>query len=127
MDAIILRYATSSADCFNGCEYYAEKMCRVIQAKADLGELWAFLDRVLSSVTEEDRRVLKIYSESRRKEKSAAVSGGGQEESAAKRALHRSLMKFSRRLRGRLASFARQIGVLREYFCLVYAPNEQGG
>lgn len=128
LDSLLLRYATASADCYNGCEYYADRMCRVIQVKSDLGELWAFLDNALSSVTEQDRRTLESYSEKRRKERKGTIlSEGTEEESVEKRALHRSLMKFSRRVSGRIKSFERQISVLQEYYCLVFAPGEKEG
>ena len=114
LDALLIRFATASAESDKGCEYFADKMCRVIEAKAALGQLWAFLDSVLSSVTEEDRKVLKAYTESRRKER-----GADGKNSAEGRALHRSLMKFSRRVNGRLDRFAEQVNVLRDYYCFV--------
>lgn len=130
MDALLIRFATASADCVKSCEYYAEKMSRVIEAKAALGELWFFLDGVLSSVTEEDRQVLKAYSVSRARARGGGRRAGGAksgEKSAQEKALHRSLMKFSRRVRGRLDRFAEQVNVLREYYCLVGVPMQGGG
>ena len=126
MDSLIIRFATSSADCAKSCEYYADKISRVIQAKTALGELWAYLDSVLSSVTEEDRRVLKAYSERGTRSRAAKSVAEG-EKCAQDKAVHRSLMKFSRRVRGRLDRFAEQVKVLQEYYCFVCAPFEKDG
>ena len=122
MDSLLIRYATASADSVKGWEFHAERVCKLIEAKQALSELWRFLDGVLSSVTEDDRRVLKEYSGARRK----AVGEGrraGEENREGEKALHRSLMKFSRRVSGRLERFAEQVKVLREYYCLIGVPG----
>ena len=123
LDALLMRFALSSADAIKGCEHYAQKMCRIIGDKAALSELWSFLDKALSSVTEEDRRVLKAYSLSRRR----AKGGRGGVTAEEGKALHRSLVKFSRRVSGRLKCFAEQVNVLRQYYCLVGASADEGG
>ncbi len=112
LDALAVRIAISSADCFKDCAYYAEKIGRVIEAKSRLGELWRFLDGVLSSMKEGDRTALFAYAASRSK-LSASTSDGEA------KALHRALMKFSRRVSGRLAKYSEQVDVLSKYYCLV--------
>ena len=119
MDGLTFRLAKASADCFNGCEYYAEKICRVIEAKNELNALWLFLDNALSTMTESDRSALKRYCGRRGK-----LSGETLEGEAAK-AEHRALMKFSRRMSGRLERYAEQVKVLREYYCLIGSGSNQ--
>lgn len=118
MDGLAMRFATSSADGVKGCGYYAEKICRVIEAKVAMGELWNFLDGVLSSVTQEDRRVLSLYSQ-RRGRVSRGEHAAGAISNEDEKALHRVLMKFSRRVSGRLHRFAEQVNVLKNYYCLI--------
>ena len=113
MDSLTFRLAKASADCFNGCEYYAEKICRVIEAKNALNALWLFLDNAMGTMTESDRLALKAYSQSRGKR------GGETLEKEEAKAEHRALMKFSRRMSGRLEKYAEQVKVLREYYCLI--------
>lgn len=112
LDALAVRIAVSSADCFKGCAYYAEKIARVIEAKDKLGELWRFLDGVLCSMKEGDRAALFAYATSRSKR--GALKSDGEE-----KALHRALMAFSRRVSGRLVKYSEQVNVLSKYYCLI--------
>lgn len=112
LDNACVRLAKASADHFKGCEYYAEKICDVIGAKGALNELWLFLDNALSSMKESDLVALKAYADSRGKKLAQAVESD-------RKAIHRSLMKFSRRVSGRLVRYAKQVNVLREYYCLL--------
>ena len=116
LDNVCVRLAKASADHFKGCEYYAQKICAVIEAKGALNELWLFLDGALSSMKEADRTALKAYADSRGKR---AQLNNLQTEEDDKKAIHRSLMKFSRRVSGRLERYAEQVNVLREYYCLL--------
>ena len=122
LDSACVRLAVSSADHSKGCEYYAEKICALIEAKGALNELWLFLDGALSSMKERDRTALKAYADSRgKRERLAAMTAAGCDE----KAVHRSLMKFSRRVSGRLRRYAEQVKVLREYYCLLRVPERQ--
>lgn len=119
MDSLTFRLAKASADCFNGCEYYAEKILLVIEAKNALNALWLFLDNAVSTMTEGDRAALKRYCESRGRK---GVEALGKD---AAKAEHRALMKFSRRMNGRLERYAEQVKVLREYYCLIGSGSGQ--
>lgn len=139
LDKLAVHYAVSSADCAKGWDYYADKICALTEAKAELAELWAFLDGALSSVTEEDRRALKAYSVSAGRAGRAFAriaagggNGGKQREVTAESAdlaetagktggkeLHRSLMKFSRRVSGKIGRFSEPVKVLKEYYCFL--------
>ena len=112
LDALAVRIALSSADCFKGCAYYAEKIGKVIEAKSRLGELWRFLDGVLKSMKEGDRTVLFAYASSRSKRGEHMSDGEA-------KALHRALMKLSRRVSGRLEKYSEQVNVLSKYYCLI--------
>lgn len=116
LDEVILRFAKSSADCFKGCAYYAEKIGEVIAAKSELGELWAFLDLAIGSMTEGDKCALYAYAIG------CTRTGGLSEEGA--RAEHRAIMKLSRRVKDKLGRYARQVNVLREYYCFVKAAGK---
>lgn len=117
LDDACVRFAKASADCFKGCEYYAHKICAVIEAKQELNELWLFLDSALSTMTDGDKIALKGYAESKGKR------GGEVIGVEAAKAEHRALMKFSRRVSGRLERHKKQVNVLREYYCLVRAAR----
>lgn len=112
LDALTVRIALSSADCFKDCGYYAEKIGGIIEAKSRLGELWRFLDGVLNSMKEGDREALFAYVTSRSK-RGAYMSDGEA------KALHRALMKFSRRVSGRLVKYSEQVNVLSKYYSLI--------
>ena len=113
MDALAVRLALSSAACVKDCGYYAERICGVIEAKCALNGLWLFLDRAIGTMTDGDKTALKAYCESR-----GNKCGGTTAEAQAK-AEHRALMKFSRRMSGRLERYAEQVNVLREYYSLI--------
>jgi len=115
LDAVIVRLANSSADGFKGCEYYAERISKVIEAKSGLNELWLFLDGAIKTMNDGDVAALLSYSARRER--------GGAGDKTAEKAEHRALMKLSRRLSGRLERFAEQVKVLREYYCLVGAHS----
>lgn len=116
LDALALRYAERSADFVASWEYYADNICRITEAKAALGRLWAFLDWAMSTMKDDDRATLEKYSRerARRPRTLSCDEGGG-------KALHRSLMKFSRRVSGKMERFSEQVKVLGEYFCLLGA------
>ncbi len=106
----------ASADCFKGCGYYAERIGELIEAKSMLGELWSFLDGVLGGMPEDDRLVLRSYALSgfnRRKERFA------HDDKERDKAVHRALMKLSRRVKDRLQRYEKQVNVLCSYYSLV--------
>ena len=86
----------------------AERLCNVIGEKMRLERLWAYLDGVLSSFSEEDRSALFRYSLRR----TAPLN------EAENRAVKRAVIKFTRHAR-RLSEFADDISVLKKYYCLL--------
>ncbi len=133
LDELSLRYAVSSACDRYGWERYADRICALTEAKTDLGELWAFLDGAMSTVTEEDRRALAAYCGGAGQSARGfglfprnEEEGGGEfkAEGDGGKAVHRSLMKFSRRVGGKIGRFGRQLEVLREYYCLLGARGQ---
>lgn len=123
MDGLCLRFALSSANCFKECEYYAEKISGVIEAKRELNGLWLFLDGALCTMTERDRQALKGYASSAGKRESGFEGVGGVGRDRCAKEVHSAMMKFFRRIKGRLQKYAKQVNVLREYYSLICAPE----
>lgn len=109
LDNIITRLALASGqDVYAGCEEYFDRICRVVEDKRKLSELWARLDGVLCNMTVRDRETLKFYAEAR-----TGIKGD------MKREIHRAAVKFARRAAGLLKSFGEQYCVLCAYRCLI--------
>ena len=109
LDNIITRLALSSGqDVYSGCEEYFDKICKLLEDKRRLGELWARLDGVLGNMTEGDRAALKLYA-------AARVGVKGDE----KREIHRAAVKFARRAAGLLNSGEELYKVMCAYRCLI--------
>lgn len=109
LDNIITRLALSSGqDTFAGCEAYFDKICKVLEDKRSLSELWARLDGVLCNMTERDRTALKYYAAAR-----CGVKG------EIKREIHRAAVKFARRAAGLLKTCGELYSVLCAYRCLI--------
>lgn len=109
LDNIITRLALSSGqDTFAGCEEYFDKICKVLEDKRSLSELWARLDGVLCNMTERDRATLKFY---------AAARGGVKGEE--KREIHRAAVKFARRADSLLKSCSELYSIMCTYRCLI--------
>ncbi len=92
---------------YGNCQYYAEKICLIIEAKNRLAEVWARLDGVVSALTERDRQTLKRY---------AAMRKGAAE--SEKKELHRAVVKFMRRAEKILAD-KEVFRLLGAYCCLL--------
>lgn len=109
LDNIVTRLAMSSGqDVYAGCEEYFDKICKVLEDKRSLSELWARLDGVLCNMTERDRATLKFYA-------AARVGVKGDE----KKEIHRAAVKFARRAGGLLKSGGELYSVLCAYRCLI--------
>ncbi|MDE6691685.1 MAG: hypothetical protein K2K04_06920 [Clostridia bacterium] len=114
LDNIITRLALSSGqDVYAGCEEYFDKICRVLEDKQKLSELWARLDGVMSNMTERDRVTLKSYAAAR-----TGVKG------EIKKEIHRAAVKFARRAAGILKSCGEVYSVLCAYRCLISPSPE---
>lgn len=113
-DNLIMRLALAAGeDAFSGCGRYAERMAEIVEVKAELGDLWARLDKVLSAMTEGDRLTLKRY---------AALRVGP--DCAFKREIHRAAVKFARRAGGIVAGGGRAYKILCAYRCLMNPAPE---
>ena len=86
----------------------ADKLCGVIGEKMKLERLWAYLDAIVSTFSDEERRVLAAYSARRDTPLSDADS----------REAKRVVIKFTRRAR-RLGEFAESYSVIKKYYCLI--------
>lgn len=96
----ILRKACDRA---GGALDAAERICEAVGDKICLERLWAYLDGVLSTMTEEEMGALASY-----------AAGADFE----RRAVCRAAIKFTRRAR-RLNCFAREMRLLEKYYCLL--------
>ncbi len=111
MDRAILNVAVRSADVVMGGERSAERIGRIISAKAELSSLWQSLDGVISRMPACDVDALRGYAALRRGVRSL--------DEGARKVIHRSVMKFSRRsapLHGRFCAAER---ILDAYYALV--------
>lgn len=89
LDRTIMFTAVKSGGYADGGEEFAEKILRIISVKGKLSELWRDMDRVISCMTDRDRRTLEGY---------AYLKGGTSAiSSESAREMHRAVMKFSRR------------------------------
>ena len=110
LDRIILNYACSSSDCNRGCEYYAERISALIGVKSKLSEFYAYLDRVLGEMKEEEREVLCYYANLR--------VGIKKLPDERRRGIKRAVMKFTRHARF-IDRFAEGVKLVYEYYCLM--------
>ena len=92
----------------------AEKLCSVIGEKMRLERLWAYLDGVICSLSEEDKGALSLYASRR------GVPFNDNE----RRAVKRAVIKFTRRAR-RLGEFKGDISILKKYYCLITVATPQ--
>lgn len=110
MDNLITQNALSSAHYDKCVEYYADKICALIGAKQRLGELWQYLDGVMSEFAESERNVLRFY---------GAMRGGFSKLSAANRKeIKRVTVKFVRKAKS-LGRYEKAIKLVGEYYCLI--------
>lgn len=112
LDNYIMKLAVSSGDPVRGGEYFARKICSIIEEKSALGELWQYLDGVLGAFSKSEKRILRFYGATRR-----GISSFTQAE---RREIKRVTVKFSRHAAG-LARFAQGLELLGKYYCLLRA------
>ena len=110
LDNLILDKALKSANYPGSCEYFAERILLLIDAKKELSELWSYLDNVISSFTQRERSVLKYYGLLR--------TGVSKLNCARKKEIKRVTVKFTRRayLVGR---YVEGVRLVKEYYCLM--------
>lgn len=111
LDNLILRFALGAYRENRGCAYSAEKITALIGVKTRLSLLWESLDCTLSSFSSPDRAVLEKYALLR-----TGVSRLGEEE---RRAVHRVVVRFSRRFQPRYSRVADGVKLVDEYYALL--------
>jgi len=116
LDHLIYKHALSSGEhTYNG-ERVAEKILKLTESKSLLGELWAFLDGVIKRFDRQSVAVLYKYAMMR--------YGINRLCDSERKFLRRVVVRFTRRIAGRLFRYARGIGLVDDYYCLL---NFKGG
>ncbi len=110
LDNLIEKFAVSSSDFTRGGDYYAEKICGIVEEKGKLSELWNFLDTVMRGFTVSERKVLRFYGATRR-----GISSFTEDE---RREIKRVTVKFGRHAKG-LERFKEGVGLVGKYYCLL--------
>lgn len=110
LDNLILNKALKSANYGRGCEYYAERIFALIDAKKELSRLWDYLDGVVSSLTEKERSVLKFYGGLR--------TGLSDLTLARAKEVKRVTVKFTRHARF-LERYGEGVRLVKKYYCLM--------
>ena len=109
LDNLILDKALKSANYPGSCEYFAERILALIDAKKELSKLWGYLDGVLSSFSEGERSVLKFYGTLR--------TGVSKLSCARVKDIKRVTIKFTRRARF-IERYGEGVRLVKEYYCL---------
>ena len=112
LDNLILDKALKSANFGRSCEYYAERILTLIDAKKELSKLWGYLDGVISSLSERERAVLKFYAGLR--------EGLSKLSEARAKEVKRVTVKFTRHARF-LGRYGDGVRLVKKYYCLIQA------
>lgn len=110
LDNLILDKALKSANYGRSCEYYAERIFALIDAKEELSRLWGYLDGVVSSLTERERSVLRYYGRLR-----TGLSGLTL---ARAKEVKRVTVKFTRHAR-LIGRYGEGVRLVKKYYCLM--------
>ncbi|MDE7167627.1 MAG: hypothetical protein K2O28_02110 [Clostridia bacterium] len=109
LDNLILDKALKSANYGKSCEYYAERILTLIDAKEELSKLWGYLDTVVSSLTDRERSVLKFYG--------ALRTGLSKLTVARAKEVKRVTVKFTRHAR-LIGRYGEGVRLVKKYYCL---------
>ena len=109
LDNLILDKALKSANHGKSCEYYAEQILVLIAAKEELSKLWGYLDKVVSSLTERERSVLKFYAGLRVGLTKLTVAHAKE--------VKRVTVKFTRHAR-QIERYGEGVRLVKKYYCL---------
>ena len=110
LDNLILDKALKSANYGKSCEYYAERILALIDAKEELSKLWGYLDTVVSSLTERERSVLKFYGGLR--------TGLSRLTATRAKEVKRVTVKFTRHAR-LIGRYGEGVRLVKKYYCLM--------
>lgn len=111
LDCYILRRALSSFDTHDGGLKAVDKITNLIDKKILLAKLWAFLDGVINKLDESDVAVLEKYALMR-----CGIYRLGESE---RRQIRRVVVKFTRRIDGKISRFEKGVEIIDAYFCLL--------
>ncbi len=100
----------SGVDFMRGGEFYAERMCTLIEVKERLNRLWQYLDGVIGGMNESDRAALECYARLR--------TGIARLEDSDRKAIKRAVIKFVRRARY-IERYSLSYTDLKKYYCLL--------
>lgn len=109
LDNLILDKALKSANFGKSCEYYAERILALIEAKEELSKLWNYLDGVVASLTERERAVLKYY---------GGLRAGVKLAPSRAKEVKRVAVKFTRHAR-LIGRYGEGVRLVKEYYCLM--------
>ena len=109
LDGLILSITEKAAEGVRNCEYYADKICAVIEDKAELKKLWNYLNNVISEFGVKEAEILKFYALSHKSIVKLPENVRKSVKSAA--------VKFSRRAYA-VKAYEREVKVADKYCCL---------
>ena len=109
LDNLILDKALKSANSGKSCEYYAERITALIGAKEELSKLWNYLDTVVSSLSEQEKTVLRFYAGLR--------VGLSRLTLAQAKEVKRVTVKFTRHARF-VGRYGEGVRLVKKYYCL---------
>ena len=110
LDNLILDKALKSANYPGSCEYFAERILALIDAKKELSKLWNYLDKIISFFSERERSVLKFYGHLR--------TGISKLPYTRAKEVKRVTVKFTRRA-WQIGRYGEGVRLVKEYYCLM--------
>lgn len=111
LDCYILRRALSSFDGQDGGLKAVDKITNLIDKKILLAKLWAFLDGTIKKFGDGDVAVLEKYALMR--------CGIYRLCESERRQIRRVVIKFTRRIAGKISRFEQAVEIIDAYFCLL--------
>ncbi|MBO5328237.1 MAG: hypothetical protein J6B04_03605 [Clostridia bacterium] len=109
LNNLILKRALSSKNSYNA-EACADDLIKLIEAKRELSNLYAFLNGVLKNFSCEEVKVLKFYAAMRK--------GLSTVSEPVKRQIRRVTVKFTRKCNSVELRFSTALKLVGEYYCL---------
>ena len=109
LDHLILDNALKSANYGKSCEYYAERILALIEAKAELSAFWNYLNGVVAPFTPRERAVLKFYGKLR--------TGLSKLTPKQAKEVKRVTVKFTRHAR-LIGRYGEGVRLVKKYYCL---------
>jgi hypothetical protein len=92
-------------------EICAEVLIQLIAEKNELSLLWVFVNEIITALPTHDRQLLERYAHMR--------CGISRLDDKERKDIRRALVKFVRRVRGKLDRYARTLAIIDKYYCLI--------